>query len=141
MIFSRTAEYGIRAMLHLARSPQGRAVHCQNIAAVEGIPPEFLKLILRRLATKGLVRSTTGTKGGFMLGREPREIRPVDIIIALDEDPCDVQCALGYARCSESHPCPMHVSWQGLRRRMRAFLRQQTLAQLARAGGARKKNA
>jgi DNA-binding IscR family transcriptional regulator len=69
-----------------------------------------------------------------MLGRKPREIRLVDVIIALDEDPCDVQCALGYARCSESKPCPMHTSWQKLRRSMRAFLRQQTLAQLARAG-------
>jgi Rrf2 family protein len=134
MIFSKTAEYAIRAMLHLARSPRGRAVHCQNIAAVEGIPPEFLKLILRRLATKGLVRSATGTNGGFMLGRKPREIRLVDIIVALDEDPCDVQCALGYGRCSESNPCPMHASWQRLRRSMRAFLRQQTLAQLAGAG-------
>jgi len=134
MIFSKTAEYGIRAMLHLARSPKGRPVHCQRIAAVEGIPPEFLKLILRRLATKGLVRSSTGTHGGFMLNRKARDIRLVDVIVALDEDPCDVQCAMGYARCSESHPCPMHGSWQRMRRSLRAFLRRQTLAQLARAG-------
>lgn len=134
MIFSKTAEYAIRAMLHLARSPKGPAVHSQHIAAVEGIPPEFLKLILRRLANKGLVRSTTGTNGGYTLNRKPREIRLVDVILALDEDPCDVQCALGYPMCSEERPCPMHRSWKTLRRSMRAFLRKQTLAQLVRTG-------
>ncbi len=132
MIFSKTAEYGIRAMIHLARSPRGAAIHCQNIALGEKIPPEFLKLILRRLAAKGLVRSATGTNGGFMLNRKAADIRLVDIVIALDEDPCDVQCALGYALCSERQPCPMHHSWQRMRREIRRFLRQQTLAQLAR---------
>ena len=121
-------------MLHLARSPRGRPVHCQRIAAVEGIPPEFLKVILRRLAAKGLVRSATGTNGGFTLNRRAREIRLVDVIVALDENPCDAQCALGYAECSETHPCAMHASWRELRRSMRAFLRQQTLARVARAG-------
>ncbi len=131
MIFSKTSEYGIRALLHLARLPKGSAVHCQRIAEAEKIPPEFLKLILRRLAGKGLVRSCTGTNGGFMLNRSARDIRLVDVIVALDEDPCDVQCALGYSKCSEVRPCPMHHSWQKLRRGIRTFLRRQTLAQLA----------
>ena len=64
MIYSRSAEYAIRAFVNLAQVPEGKYAMVKNIAAQEDIPAHFLAKILQQLARKGLLRSRkiTGRK-------------------------------------------------------------------------------
>ena len=75
MIYSRSAEYAIRAFVHLAQVPEGKYAMVKNIAEQEEIPAHFLAKILQQLARKGLLRSSKGPTGGFALrvdaGRDP----------------------------------------------------------------------
>src|SRR5215471_3579279 len=122
MIYSRSSEYAIRAFVHLAQAPDGKFAMVKNIAEEEGIPGHFLAKILQQLARKGLLRSSKGPTGGFALRVDPREVRLIDIVEALDGLSAYQQCASGLDECSDDMPCSMHDSWMGLRSRIMDYL-------------------
>lgn len=131
MIFSRSAEYAIRAMTFLATQPPGKLTGAKAIAAAEKIPMPFLWKILQMLAHRRLIRSFKGLHGGYELALPARQIPLLAVVQALDAiDPAD-RCALGLGACSESSTCPLHDSWKDLRERMAALLERNTLADLA----------
>src|SRR3974390_1270997 len=68
MIYSRSAEYAIRAFVHLAQVQEGKYAMVKNIAEQEDIPAHFLAKILQQLARKGLLRSSKGPTGGVRPG-------------------------------------------------------------------------
>jgi len=62
MIYSRSSEYAIRALVHLAQVPDGKYVMVKNIAEQEDIPAYYLAKTLQQLTRKGLLRSCKGAK-------------------------------------------------------------------------------
>ena len=140
MIYSRSAEYAIRAFVHLAQVPEGKYAMVKNIAAEEEIPSHFLAKILQQLARKGLLRSSKGPTGGFCLRVAPDEIRLVDIVEALDGLTEYQKCAAGLAECSDDMPCPLHDSWKAVRSRIMDYLGKNTIADLAKALEQKKKS-
>ena len=133
MIYSRSAEYAIRAFVHLAQVQEGKYAMVKNIAEQEDIPAHFLAKILQQLARKGLLRSSKGPTGGFALRVDPSEIRLLDIVEALDGLAPYQQCASGLSECSDDMPCSMHDSWIALRSRIMDYLGKNTIADLAKA--------
>jgi Rrf2 family iron-sulfur cluster assembly transcriptional regulator len=139
MIYSRSAEYAIRAFVHLAQVPDGKYAMVKTIAEEEDIPAHFLAKILQQLARKGLLRSSKGPTGGFALKPESGDIRLLDIVEALDGMAPYQQCASGLNECSDDMPCSMHDSWIALRSRIMEYLGRNTIADLARALEQKKK--
>src|SRR5437588_8845885 len=133
MIYSRSAEYAIRAFVHLAQVPDGRYAMVKNVAEEEGIPAHFLAKILQQLARKGLLRSSKGPTGGFALKVDASEIRLLDIVEALDGLAPYQQCAVGLSECNDQMPCGVHDNWKNLRSRIMEYLGRHTIADLAQA--------
>jgi Rrf2 family protein len=133
MLYSRSAEYAIRAFVHLAQVPDGRYAMVKQIAAEEEIPAHFLAKILQQLARKGMLRSSKGPTGGFSLRVPPDEVRLLDIVEALDGLAEYEKCASGLAECNDDMPCPLHDSWKALRSRIMDYLERNTIADLAKA--------
>ena len=131
-MFSRSAEYAIRAMTFLALQPAGKLTGAREIAESEHIPTQFLWKILQNLARRRLVRSFKGARGGYELARPGERITIEDIVAATDESIVTQGCVLGLAVCSEEKPCPLHHTWKEIRERLIAMLEQTTLADLAR---------
>jgi len=139
MIYSKSAEYAIRALIHLARMPSGTAVHSRDIAQDEHLPPGLLAKVLQNLASEGLLRSTRGPTGGFELSCDPDSIRLLDVVFVVDHgSPKHRQCAIGCGtKCSPARPCTMHEYWQGIRPLIETLLREHTLGDLVRHETAR----
>jgi Rrf2 family protein len=133
MIYSRSAEYAIRAFVHLAQVPEGKYAMVKNIAEQEGIPAHFLAKILQQLARKGLLRSSKGPTGGFALRMDPAEISLFTIVEALDGMAEYQHCASGLSECTDEMPCSMHDSWVALRSRIMDYLEGNTIADLVKA--------
>jgi Rrf2 family protein len=133
MIYSRSAEYAIRAFVHLAQVPEGKYEMVKNIAGREQIPAHFLAKILQQLARKGLLRSSKGPTGGFSLRVPAAEITLLDIVEALDGLQEYERCASGLSECNKDMPCSMHDSWEGLKKRIMEFLGRNSIADLAKA--------
>ena len=139
MIYSKSAEYAIRAFVHLAQVPEGKYAMVKNIAEAEGVPAAFVAKILQQLAKKGLLRSSKGPTGGFALRMDAAEIRLLDIVETVDGLAPYQQCASGLSECNDDVPCSMHDSWVILRSRIMDYLGNNTIADLAKALEQKKK--
>jgi Rrf2 family protein len=69
------SEYAILALLELAAHyDSGEPLQIRQIAALQDIPDRYLEQLLATLRRGGLIKGIRGTKGGYVLAREPREI-------------------------------------------------------------------
>jgi Rrf2 family protein len=132
MVFSKSAEYAVRAMTFLAMLPPGKLAGAKAIADAEHIPMPFLWKILHILARHRLIRSFKGIHGGYELARPSKEITLHSVLMATDGQDFSGGCVLGLATCSEENACPLHATWKQIRAQMAAMLEQNTLADLAR---------
>lgn len=82
MQISAKVDYGVRALLVLATSPEPMTV--EAIAADQGIPSKFLGVILNDLRRVGLLVSHRGREAGYNLARTAAEISLADVIRALE---------------------------------------------------------
>jgi Rrf2 family protein len=88
MKLSRTVAYAVQAAVQLAQSESSAPVPCSQLAADGKMPERFLLQILRNLVTHGILRSTRGVEGGYMLTRAADQISLLDVIEAI-EGPID----------------------------------------------------
>jgi Rrf2 family transcriptional regulator, iron-sulfur cluster assembly transcription factor len=133
MIYSRSAEYAIRAFVHLADVPAGKYAMVKDVAEQTDIPSHFLAKILQQLARKGFLKSSKGPTGGFCLRQPADEIKLLQIVDSIDGLADYQRCISGLAECNDQAPCPMHDSWAGLRSRIMDYLEQTSIADLAHA--------
>lgn len=108
---SAKVEYATLAILELAaRADQGHPVPLRDIACSQQIPGQFLVQLLQRLKVAGLVRSTRGAAGGYLLARPADKISVWDVwaAVAVEEsaeppEPTDVRRAVLQAVWSEMY--------------------------------------
>jgi Rrf2 family transcriptional regulator, nitric oxide-sensitive transcriptional repressor len=93
-MISSTAEYALRAIVHLA-TYRRESETSQHIAEKTKVPPGYMSKVLQDLARAGIVNSQRGPKGGFTLAREPEEITILDVMTAVDPIRRIRTCPLG----------------------------------------------
>lgn len=140
MIFSRTAEYVIRAFVNLALQPKDKFVLARRLAEEEGIPAIHFGKVLQPFVRSGLLKSRKGPTGGFALRRSAAKIRLIDIVESLDGILDYERCPSGHAECSDDLPCSIHDSWTRLRSTILRYLDQNTISDLAKALDAKRKS-
>ena len=85
MRLSKRTEYGIRAVMQLARQWPGNFMQSRELSQLEGISTKFLESILLVLRRGGFLESKIGREGGYRLARAPRDIRVGDIVRGLED--------------------------------------------------------
>jgi len=132
-MFSKTCEYGIRAVIFIAsQSYQNQRVGLKDIAKKIDSPEAFTAKILQILSKGNIIKSIKGVGGGFEIPREMmKEIKLAQIVNALDGDRVFTGCGLGLAHCSEDHPCPMHDKFKSIRNELAFMLENTNLEELA----------
>lgn len=130
-MFSKACEYGIRAMLHIARTSKvGTRVGIRDIAKAIDSPEPFMAKILQDLSRKGLVLSIKGPNGGFYMNEVHQKISLAEIVTAIDGDQLFNGCGLGLKACNEKKPCPIHYEFKAIRTNLKAMLQTTTLEDL-----------
>lgn len=92
MRVSAKSEYGVRAMVQLARAYGQGAVPLSQVAERERIPLDFLEQLMVSLRHHDLVQSVRGAHGGYLLSRPPADISVGDVMRALDGPMVPVSC-------------------------------------------------
>ena len=133
MLYSKSCRHGIRALSYLARQPEGDLRLVGDIADAEDMPRPFASKILLDLVKAGLLRSTRGPGGGYGLARPAAEISLLQIKEVFDGTDALDACAVGFDRCSDDAPCPLHDFFKPLRQSIREYLEQTTLEDMAEA--------
>ena len=108
------AEYGLISALHLARRQGDGPVTGRAIAEGESLPTDYVEQILLRLRRAGIVGSTRGARGGYMLARPATEITVKDVVAASELQTFDMHCTsspLNEHRCADSTSCSIRPVW------------------------------
>jgi len=132
-MFSKSCEYGIKAMLYVAsQSLQSRRVKVGEIAGNSGSPEAFTAKLLGTMKRKKLINSQTGPVGGFYLEREQmKAIKLSQIVSAIDGDSVYNGCGLGLEQCDKSNPCPLHHQFAHIRNELKTMLENTSLFDIA----------
>ena len=126
---SKKADYGLIALKHLAQHAD-ESISAREIAKQYRIPSELLAKILQKLARKGLVVSHQGTRGGYILGRDPSKISIVDVIEALDGPIGITPCERG-SSCEQLEKCTVKDPLMAVRVKMVRILGDTSIYELA----------
>lgn len=104
-MITQKAKYALKALLALARAPEGRPSSIRDIAGRENIPQSFLEQILIELRRAGLVVSRRGKDGGYLLAGPPDEIGLGRVLRLVDGPVAPLPCLsrTAYRRCAD---CP-----------------------------------
>jgi Rrf2 family transcriptional regulator, cysteine metabolism repressor len=105
MRISTKGEYGIRALIELARRYGDGYIQSSEIAAQRHIPENYLFQLLITLRKAGLIRSRRGPQGGHMLARPPERITLAEAVMALEGPFSPALCVDE----SVADDCPMHA--------------------------------
>ena len=138
MLYSKSAEYAIQAMLYLADHEQDGLILVGTVAEACDIPRQFLAKLIQNLQRARLVQSFRGRKGGIRLARSTEDITLLQIVHAIEGPPPEQEmCVIGLDYCSQRVVCPLHFEWTHIRDLIRDTLEHQSLADLVE--GLRKK--
>ena len=134
MKFGVGVDYSLKALLMLAdRYPSAQPLRVEEIAAVQGVPENYLRRLLIELKRGGLVLSQKGPSGGYMLARSPARITMADVVEIIEGGYTPVECLEDGANsfCPRDGGCPMRDVWREMRDSVVGILRSATLQSLA----------
>ncbi len=134
MKFGVGVDYSLKALLMLAdRYPSAQPLRVEEIAAVQGVPENYLRRLLIELKRGGLVVSQKGPSGGYMLARPPARITMADVVEIIEGDYTPVECLEDGANsvCPRDGGCAMRDVWREVRDSVVTILRSATLQSLA----------
>jgi Rrf2 family protein len=127
VIFSKKCEYGLQAVLYLAAQISREVIPAEVIANKLSIPKEFVSKILQSLTENGIVISQKGKSGGFAIAKDPKKIKLIDIVAAIDGLSMFNNCVMGFPNCNPENPCPLHDKWGELRSKAYSMLTDENL--------------
>ena len=140
MFFTTKAEYGVRLLIEVGRQGQDQPVSLKAIADTENLPLAYLERIVALLKRAGLVSSTRGAHGGYVLARSADEIRMDEVVLALEGSLAPMECFVddraedGRVLCSHhddsGRGCATKLLWTRVQVGVTHTLAQTTLAEL-----------
>jgi Rrf2 family cysteine metabolism transcriptional repressor len=135
MKVSTRGEYGMRAMVTLAREYGNGPVPLSGVAHDSHVPAAYLEQLLGALRRSGLVTSTRGAHGGYALARAPQEILAGQIYRVLEGPVAPMECvseveADADDMCPLIDGCATRVVWLKVRDSIVEALDSTTLADL-----------
>ena len=130
MKLSTKGRYGTRALLELALHYSERPIPLKDIARSQGISLQYLEHIVTPLVASGIIRSTSGARGGVWLARPPQEIKLSEVIGLLEGSIAPVECVNDPRYCSRSDFCVTRDIWSELKKAMNGVLEATTLQNL-----------
>jgi len=142
---SKRTQYGLKAMLALARRYRSGPVLIADLSREEGIPLKFLEAILLKLKGQGLLESKKGKGGGYHLCRPPSTVTLGSVIRMMEGPLAPLPCASETAfqpceECTDVETCGTRIIMRQVRDAMAAVLDHTTLADLLRRVEASRQN-
>ena len=120
------------ALMDLARFDSINPVSLRDISLRQGISLDYLEQIFSKLKKNEIVKSIRGTQGGYVLNKNPNEIKLTNIFHAVDEKVKTVQCKKESKKgCNgKATKCITHNLWDELEIHINTFFENKSLKDL-----------
>jgi len=102
-MLSQKARYALHALIVLAEHTGDEPMQIAAIAEEARVPRKFLEAILVDLKKRGIVKSTRGRAGGYLIGKAPKDISFADVIRTIDGPLALAPCVsvTAYHKCED----------------------------------------
>jgi FeS assembly SUF system regulator len=127
---SKLTDYAVVVLVRLSRAETVQT--SPGIAMATGIPEPTVAKVLKAMASRGLVTSQRGARGGYRLSRCLSSIPVGDVIAAIDGPIALTACVDG-GGCETQRLCPLHGRWDPVNEAIRKALSSITLSDMAAA--------
>jgi len=128
----KLTDYGLVLMTCIARSQGAPLRTARDLAKESHLPLSTVSKLLKELLQSGLLMSQRGTKGGYILAREPQKISVLEIIGAIEGPMALTECSTDVTGlCSLESGCPIKSNQQIINLAIRGVLEKVTLSDLA----------
>ncbi len=126
-MMSMKCKYAIKALVNLGRNYKNGCIHTADIASSENIPRKFLEQILLDLKHSKIVNSKQGSKGGYYLLKDPKDVTVADIYRIFDGPISLLPCvSLNYYEkcddCDDEATCSLHREFAKIREGSRVVM-------------------
>lgn len=74
MQYSVGVEYCLHCLTYLVGQPPGETIALKDLASFQGVSETYLSKAFTKLSKKGIIRSSTGVKGGYELAKKMQMI-------------------------------------------------------------------
>ena len=132
MKLTSKGRYAVMALADLAKFNSVNPVPLRDISLRQGISLDFLEQIFSKLKKKNIVKSIRGSNGGYILSKQPAEIKLANILNAVDEEVKTVQCKKESKKgCNNKNSkCITHNLWDELEIHITDFFEKKNLKDL-----------
>lgn len=131
MKVSTRARYGLRMMIELARELKKEdIVQLGKIAKITHLSEKYLAQLAISLKKAGLIVGVSGKKGGYLLGRQPENIKIGEIVDAMTGQIGLTDCVSNPEICLNYSFCEARIIWTILSGRISEILDKFTLADM-----------
>ena len=132
MKLTSKGRYAVMALVDLARFDNINPVSLRDISLRQGISLDYLEQIFSKLKKNEIVKSIRGNQGGYVLNKNPNDIKLTNIFHAVDEKVKTVQCKKDSKRgCNgRSTKCLTHNLWDELENHINSFFEKKSLEDL-----------
>ena len=132
MKLTSKGRYAVMALVDLARFDSINPVSLRDISLRQGISLDYLEQIFSKLKRNNIVKSIRGTQGGYVLGKNPNDIKLTNIFYAVDEKVKTVQCKKDSKKgCNgKATKCITHDLWDELETHINSFFENKSLEDL-----------
>ncbi len=127
MKLSTKGRYGARMMLDLALHYGNGPILLKDIAERQEISEKYLGQLIAPLKAAGLINSTRGAHGGYMLAKEPAQITLKEVIQALEGSLSLAECIDAPRVCHRVKSCVTRDIWEEASEKMMQVLGASTL--------------
>ena len=132
MKLTTKGRYAVMALVDLARFDSINPVSLRDISLRQGISLDYLEQIFSKLKRNNIVKSIRGTQGGYILSKNPNDIKLTNIFYAVDEKVKTVQCKKDSKKgCNgKATKCITHDLWDELETHINSFFEKKSLEDL-----------
>lgn len=114
MKLSTKGRYGVKAMVDLAVNYGGSPVSIKTISKRQNISEYYLEQLFSPLRKAKLIKSIRGAQGGYILNKEPKDIKVSDIMYVL-EGPIEIADCIEGAVCNNIDCCATRILWKKIK--------------------------
>jgi Rrf2 family transcriptional regulator, cysteine metabolism repressor len=111
MKLSTKGRYGVRLMLDLATHYGKGPVTLKDVSKRQGISEKYLWHLIPPLKNAGLITSSRGAHGGYVLSKSPKDINLREIVSCLEGQMCLSECTGNPVLCKRSDMCVVREIW------------------------------
>ena len=129
MKLTTKGRYAVMAMADLAIYQNGKPVSLNDISLRQNISLSYLEQLFSKLKNEKLVKSIRGPAGGYVLERNPKDIKISNIIFAVDEQIKTLNCKKESKKGCHGRTvkCITHNLWFDLEIHINNFFEKNTL--------------